>query len=496
MPANPTNLGEYDVAVIGGGVIGSIVARELSKMEGRFALLEKESFPGLGISKASLSQIHLPDFCPPGSLKGRLCKDAPERFKALSRELDTEYREIDELWLALNPSQMENLKAARSRGEANGAKGYEIIGPERIRELEPHVTPEAVAALYAKGVGVIYTPEWTFALFENAVLNGVQAHLDTAVTAIEKRHDGSFLITTSKGVLTADHIVNAAGLYADEIAEMVGDRDIRLALRKGTMLIFDKSASHLVRNMLFGTFSEKQSQDIAPTSHGNLILGIHYVPPAHKKDTRVPPEGVRETLKIGRQLIPALSEKDIITSFTGILATPAMTRNGDFYIAPSDSASGMIHVMVGAPGLSAAPGIADLVIKMLQDDGMDLPENRTFQKKNSGWRRFEGATPTEKAEMIVENSKYGHILCRCEHVTEAEITEAVNRGGNSLDAVKHLTRAGMGRCQGGFCGISLLKHISEQMGIPPTEVTKKGQGSEQITGLTKTVNPIQGGKLS
>ena len=496
VPANPTNLGEYDVAVIGGGVIGAIVARELSKMEGRFALLEKESFPGLGISKAGLSQIHLPDFCPPGSLKGRLCKDAPERFKALSKELDTEYREKDELWLALNPSQMENLKAARSRGEANGATGYEIIGPERLRELEPHATPEAVAALYAKGVGVIYTPEWTFALFENAVLNGVRAHMETTVTGIKKRDDGSFLIITSKGALSANHIINAAGLYADEIAGMVGDRDIRLALRKGTMLIFDKSASHLVRNMLFGTFSEKQSQDIAPTSHGNLILGVHYVPPAHKKDTSVPPEGVRETLKIGRQLVPALSERDIITSFTGILATPAMTQNGDFYIAPSESASGMIHVMVGAPGLSAAPGIADLVIKMLQEAGLDLPENRNFQKKRVGWDKFEGATPTEKTEMIAENSKYGHILCRCEHVTEAEIVAAINKGANTLDAVKHLTRAGMGRCQGGFCGIPILKHISEQMGIPPTEVTKKGEGSEQITGLTRAVDSVPGSRLS
>ena len=492
---NLSHLGDYDVAVIGGGVIGAMIARELSRMKGRFTILEKEAFPGFGVSKASLSQIHLPDFCPPGSLKGRLCRDAPARFKTLAADLGVEYREVGELWLALDPSQMDNLKEARNRGEANGARGYEIIGPDRIRELEPHVTPDAVAALYAGGVGVIYTPEWNFALVENAVQNGVTAHFSNLVTGIRQDPDRSFLILTSKGTLSARYVVNAAGLYVDDIAGMVGDNHVRLALRKGTMLIFDKSASHLVNNMLFGTFSEKHSQDIAPTAHGNLILGVHYVAPAHKGDTRVTREGIQETMKLGRQLVPALSEKDIITSFAGILPTPATTPNGDFYIAPSESVSGMIHVAVGAPGLSAAPGIADLVINMLQDLGIEAQENREFRKKAKEWPRFESALPRQKARMIVENPEYGHVLCRCEHVTEAEITRAIGKGANTLDAVKHLTRAGMGRCQGGFCGISVIKHLSEQLGIPPTEVSKRGRGTEQIMGITKgAAAPVGNGR--
>ena len=485
------HLGDYDVAVIGGGIVGSMIARELSKLEGRFALLEKEAFPGFGVSKASLSQVHLPDFCPPGSLKGRLCREAPARFKRLAAELDVDYRETDELFLALEPSHMNNLEEARKRGEANGATGYEIIGPKKIRELEPHVTKKAVAGLYARGLGVIYPPEWTFALTENAAQNGVHIHLETTVTAIERKSDASLLVSTTKGTLSTRYVINAAGLYADEIAWMVGDRQVRLALRKGTMVIFDKSISHLVRHMIFGTFAPTHSQNIAPTAHGNLILGIRYVETDQKWDTNVSREGILETMKLGKQLVPAISEKDIITSFSGILSTNNMARNGDFHIAPSEHVPNVIHVLVGAPGLTAAPGIAELVVRLLLEAGMETDEKRGFQKRR-GWPRFESASFSEKLGVIASNPKYGHVLCRCEQVTEAEILEAMERGALTLDSIKHLTRAGMGRCQGGFCGITMLKLLAQHLGVPLTEVTKNGKGSHQLTGQTKAVDQFTG----
>jgi glycerol-3-phosphate dehydrogenase len=475
----------YDVIVVGAGIVGTMIARELSKLKGRFALIDKEPFPCFGVSKAGLSQIHLPDFCPPGSLKGKLCADAPRRFNALSRELDVTYREVGELWLALEPGHMANLEAARARGESHGAAGFEMIGPEKIRELEPHVTPKAVAALYAKGVGVVYVPEWGFALVENAVQNGVHVHLDTEVSQITRDEDGTYLLSTSRGTLRAKHVINAAGLHADEIAGMVGDSDVRLDLRKGTMVIFDKSVSHLVRNMVYGTFSESHSQDIAPTAHGNLILGVHYVKPKHKNDTQVSRENIRETVRLGQELIPALSEKDVITAFSGILQTNSKAAGGDFFVGPSIQAPGVIHVLVGAPGLTAAPGIADLVIKTLADLGMRTEEKREFQRHRVGWPRFEPASLDEKHDMVSSNSKYGHMVCRCEKVTEAEILEAIRRGADTLDGVKHLTRAGMGRCQGGFCGIGVLNHLAGQLGISPTQVTKRGKGSHQIVGVTK-----------
>jgi len=478
-------VGEYDVIIIGGGIIGAMIARQLSKLQGRFAVLEKAALPGCGVSKASLSQIHQPDFCPPGSLKGRLCLDAPARFKKLAAELDVLYREVDELWLALEPSQVSDLEAAKARAAAHGAVGFEVIGPQRIRELEPHVTPDAVAGLYAKGLGVIYTPEWNFALLENAVQNGVQLHLQTEVVDIAKTKDGDYRLSTQQGTLTARYVINAAGLYADEIAGLVGDGHIQLSLRKGTMLIFDKSVSHLVRHMIFGSFSESHSQDIAPTAHGNLILGVHYVKTDKKSDTRVSRKGIEETLKLGRQLVPALSEKDVITSFAGILANSNMTPDGDFFIAPSDHAPGVMHVMAGAPGLSAAPAIADHVIQLLEDAGWRTAEKAEFNPQRRGWPRFQTASMAKKQQMIDTDPKYGHVLCRCEQVTEAEIVQSIHRGARTMDAVKHLTRAGMGRCQGGFCTPFVLKQLANELGISPTRVTKNGPGSHQVLKMTK-----------
>ena len=484
--APPPHIGDYDVIVIGAGIIGAMIARQLSKIQGQFAVLEKAAFPGFGVSKASLSQIHLPDFCPPGSLKGKLCRDAPARFKRLANELDVHYREVDELWLALEPAQVTNLEAAKARAESHGAAGFEIIGPQRIRELEPHVTPQAVAGLYARGLGVIYTPEWNFALIENAVQNGVQLHLQTEVLDIGKTKDGSYRLTTNQGTLTASYVINAAGLYADEIAGMAGDDHIHLSLRKGTMLIFDKAASHLVRHMIFGTFSESHSQDIAPTAHGNLILGVHYVPTNNKTDTSVSRDGIEQTFELGRQLVPALSRRDIITSFAGILAKPDMTRDGDFYIAASENSPGVIHVIVGAPGLSAAPAVAEYVIQLLADAGMPVEEKSGFNPERGGWPAFAIASISEKQQMIADNSKYGHIICRCEQVSEAETVASIRRGAHTMDAVKHLTRAGMGRCQGGFCGPYVLKCLADELGIAPTQVTKNGPGSQQILRMTKT----------
>jgi glycerol-3-phosphate dehydrogenase len=251
------------------------------------------------------------------------------------------------------------------------------------------------------------------------------------------------------------------------------------------MLIFDKSVSHLAGHMIFGSFSESHSQDIAPTAHGNLILGVHYVRTDKKSDTQVSREGIQETLKLGRQLIPALSEKDVITSFAGILADSNMTRNGDFFIAPSEHAPGVIHVMVGAPGLSAAPAIAEYVFQLLENAGWRAVEKAGFNPRRRGWSRFATAPPEKKQQMIDTDPKYGHVLCRCEQVTEAEILGSIRRGARTMDAVKHLTRAGMGRCQGGFCAPFVLKHLADELGIPPTGVTKNGPGSHQIVKMTK-----------
>jgi len=475
----------YDIVVVGAGIVGSMIARELSKYEGRIALIEKESSPGWGVSKGSLSMVHAPDFCPPGTLKGKLCLNAPERFKKLSQELEVAYKEVDELWLALDPSQVPAIEDAKTRGEGHGGTGFQIIGGDKVRELEPHVNPKVVAALYIRGLGVVHPPEWAFALTENAVQNGVRCHFNTEVQNIQRGNESGYLVQTSKGSLKTRWIVNAAGLFADEIASMVGDRGIEFNLTKGTMAIFNKSVSHLVRHMVYGTFSKRHSQAITPTVHGNLLLGLGYFTiPEHKTDYKVEPAGLQDMIKMGKELIPCLSEKDIVATFGGIRSENNLVPNGDFYLAPSNHSPGVIHAVIGQPGLTAAPAVADLVIDLLSKEGFPLRAKGNFESKRKSWPIFSGATLEAKDRLIRSDPRYGRMVCRCEQVTEGEIVEAIRRGADTLDGIKHLTRAGMGCCQGGFCGIPVLNLLARQLSTGHRQVTKKGRGSYPIRGVT------------
>ena len=476
-----SNSNHYDVVIIGAGIIGSMVARELSRYEGRIAILEKEASPGWGVSKGSLSMVHAPDFCPPGTLKGKLCLSAPERFKRLSEELQVTYREMDELWLALEPSQIPAIEDAKRRGESHGGKGFEIIEGYRVRELEPHVNPKVIAALYIRGLGVVHPPEWAFALVENAVQNGVQCHLKTEVLNIEKAQGENYVLQTSRGTFRTRWIINAAGLFADEIASMAGDTGIRLTLTKGTMAIFDKSVSHLVRHMVYGTFSKGHSQAITPTAHGNLILGLgHFTTPNHKGDFKIEASGLQDMIRMGKELIPCLPEKDIISTFSGIRSENDQVPNGDFYITPSHHSPGVIHAIIGQPGLTAAPAVAEHVIGMLAKEGFPLIEKGNFNGQRRLRPVFAEESMAERDLLVHSNPTYGHVVCRCEKVTEGEILEAIQRGADTLDGIKHLTRAGMGSCQGGFCGATLHHLLAGRLGAYPQKVTKKGRGSYSV----------------
>ena len=469
--------------VIGAGIVGSMIARELSRFKGRFALLEKEPATGFGVSKGNVSMLHSPLMFPSGPLRRRLAYKAAERYRKLARDLDVVFREVDEIFVVFDQAQLERLEAARAGAEKDGlSAGHEMIGPEKLKELEPHVSPKAIGALYGQGVGGIYAPEWTFALTENAVQNGLNLHLNASVIEIRKTGELDFLVTTPERSYQTRFIVNAAGLFVDEVARMVGDEDIRLLLTKGTMAILDKSASHLCRNMVYGTFGKDHSQLITPTAHGNLLIGLGtFTTPEDKADTSVTREALKEVVQMARGLVPAVSEKDVITAFAGIRSdNTKAAAPGDFFIGHSEHAPGVIHAAIGSPGLTAAPAIAEHIVKMLGDAGLLLEEKKDFQEKRCGWARFETSSQEERQALIAANPRYGHMVCRCEKVTEAEIQEALARGADTMDAVKHLTRAGMGRCQGGFCGIGVLNHLAQHKGQSPSRITKKGEGSYQV----------------
>ena len=486
---HPRHQADYDVIIIGAGIVGSMIARELSKYKGRFALIEKEPFPGFGVSKANPSMLHSPLMFPSGPLRIKLAYNAAARYKKLAAELDVIFKEVDEIFLAFDTDQMTKLKAAEARAVQNHVSaGHKFIGPDKIREIEPHVSQKAIGALYGKGVsGGIYATEWTFALTENAVQNGLDLYLNSAVTDIKRKKDFNYEVRTPTGRFKTHYIINAAGLFVDRIAKMVGDTDIQLILTKGTMVILDKSASNLLHNMIYGTFGRDHSELITPTAHGNLLIGLGYfAPPRHKTDTRVSREKLSEVFNMGKKLVPAISEKDVITAFAGIRSENTMATGGDFYIDHSKHAPGVIHAAIGSPGLTAAPAIAEYIITLLSEAGLTLAQNKKFKPSRIGWRRFEPASVSEKAELIAANPKYGHLVCRCEQVTEAEVLETINRGADTMDAVKHTTRAGMGRCQGGFCGISILNYLAGTLGVSPGRVTKKGLGSHQITACRKS----------
>lgn len=471
----------FDITIIGAGITGSWLVRELSRFEGKIAILEKECQSGFGVTKGGLSQIHAPDFSPPGTLKAKFCANATGRFKKIAAELDLHFREVDELWLALEKSKIADLEAGKQRGEALEAREFSIIGPDKIRALEPHVTQKAVAALYVRGLGAIHPTEWTFGLIENARQNNAQAFFNTTVNGIASDEHGMYTLHTSSGPIQTKFIVNAAGLYADEIAKMAGDSDIKLILTKGTMAIMDKSVSHLTRHMVYGTFSEAHSQVVAPTAHGNLIAGLGYfTEPADKTDTKVERDKLEEVMKMGRELIPSLSEKDIITSFAGIKSENNKVDKGDFYIAHSNASPGFIHAIISSPGLTCAPAVAEMIINMLSDAGFDLKEKKDFQNQRVSWQKFAALSYSEKKELVTKNPQYGHVVCRCEKITAAEIQQSIQRGINTVDGVKHLTRAGMGRCQGGFCGPTVLDMLSRETGISPKAITKKGPGSGML----------------
>ena len=474
---------DYDVIIIGAGIVGSMIARELCRYEGRFAMLEKEPFSGFGVSKANPCMLHSPLMFPSGPLRTRLSHNAAARYQKLANELDVAFQAVDEIFLAFDSDHLAKLNAASVWADDNRVSaGHVIIGPEKIRQIEPNASKKAIGALYGKGVsGGIYATEWTFALTENAMQNGLDLYLNSAVTDIKSKGDFDFEVITPRGRFKTRYIINAAGLFVDEIARMVGDNHIRLTLTKGTMLILDKSASNLLANMVYGTYGKDHSELVTPTAHDNLLIGLGYfTTPANKTDTAVSRDKLLEVLHMGKKLVPAISKKDVITAFAGIRSENNVASGGDFFIDHSKKAAGVIHAAIGSPGLTAAPAIAEHLITLLEAGGLRLEEKKTFNPNRVGWRRFETATASEKHSLIKSNSKYGHIVCRCEQVSEAEVLEAIRRGADTLDAVKHVTRAGMGRCQGGFCGISVLNYLTTAQGVAPGQVTKKGFGSNQI----------------
>jgi len=475
---------ELDIVIIGGGIIGTAIARELSKYELDIALIEKESDVGWGTTKANSAIVHTGYDPKPGSLMAKLNVEGARSFPSISEELDVPYKKIGSLVLTPNNEGFKRLEELKERGKINGVTNLEIITQSRLIDMEPNLSEDIKGALWVKDTAITSPVELAIAFRENAEKNGVKFIFDTSVIGFEIEEGRVMAVKTDKSIIGAEWIINAAGIFSDEIARLAGDDAFTITPVKGEYALFDKEVGNLVNHIIFPLPTESTKGILVlPTVDGNLLVG----PNEHittKEDTEVIQEGLEEVLNFAKREYPCLPLNMIITVFAGLRAK-ALDR-GDFVIEPSQSVKNLINVGgIQSPGLSSAPSIAKYVIEILKDKGVKLSPKSSFVPERKSIPRFSHLSWEEREALIKKDPTYGELICRCEYVTLGEVIEAIRRGATTLDGIKFRVKAGSGRCQGGFCGPRLIPLLSQLLEIPPEEITKKGRNSKLVVGETR-----------
>lgn len=475
---------DYDVIIIGSGVSGSACARELSRYNVKVCVLEKEEDVCCGTSKANSGIVHAGYDAAPGSLMAKLNVLGNEKMEQLSRDLDFPFVRNGSMVICRDKEELPNLQALYDRGVANGVKGLRILTKEEVLEMEPNVTDEVCAALYAPTGGIVCPFGLNIALAENAAVNGVEFRFNTEVTDIRKLEKG-YLLCTSQGDYTAEYVVNAAGVYADCFHNMVSGKKIHITPRRGDYCLLDKSAGNHVSRTIFalpGKFGKGIL--VTPTVHGNLLLGPTAIDIGDKEGTNTTREGLDQVLSKAGQNVKNLPMRQVITSFAGLRAHE---DGHEFIIEEAADAKGFIDCAgIESPGLTSCPAIGEMVAGILKEK-LGLKEKENFVATRRGILDPKTLPMEERNALIRENPAYGNIVCRCEMITEGEIIDAIRRpiGAKSLDGVKRRTRAGMGRCQSGFCSPKTMEILSRELGVDMKDITKAGGRSGIITGVNK-----------
>ena len=474
----------YDVIIIGAGVSGCAVARELSRYKYRTLVLEKCEDICEGTSKANSGIVHAGFDTEPGSMMARMNIRGNAMMEQLSRELDFPFRRNGSLVLCFDGKDMYKLEELLEKGKENGVPGLRILSREEAKAMEPNLTDDLAGALYAPTGGIVCPFGLTIALAENAAVNGVEFRRETEVTAIAKE-DGFYRISTSRGDFETKVVVNAAGVYADRFHNMVSNERMTIVARKGEYCLMDKKVGKYVDHTIFQlpTIYGKGVL-VTPTVHGNLMAGPTAVDIEDKENTRTTAEGIADLQRRASISVPTLPLRQVITSFTGLRAH---RPEHDFVIGEAAGAPGFVDVAgMESPGLSSAPAVGEYVAELVRGI-LPAEKKEDFVAVRKGIPSVADATMEEKQELVKKNPAYANVICRCEVVTEGEILDAIRRpvGARTLDGVKRRTRAGMGRCQAGFCSPKTVEILARELGKDMSEITKCGEGSNFITGYVK-----------
>lgn len=477
-----------DVAIIGGGIIGTATARELSKYQLKVVVIEKEAEVGWGTTKANSGIVHAGFHEEPGTLKAKYCFPGNQMFPQLCDELDVCFEQNGILMVARNEEEWETVQKYYERGKERGVP-LELLSGEEARALEPELSGDIVGALYAPEGGSVMPFELAAALMENAIYNGVELLTNSPVIGA-RVEDGKKILETPFNIVEAGVVINAAGLFTDEIARMFGDDYFTIKPRKGEEYLFDLDTKNMVKRTIFPVPS-KVSKGILviPTAEGNLMMGPTGDDVEEKEDLTTTRDGFERILDGARSLVPGINPRKIIAQFAGVRAA---SDRGDFIVEHSPNVPGLIHLAgMESPGLTAAPAIAVDAVRLVEEAGLKLVPKEDFQPRRENIVRFRSLSREEQDRLIKENPAYGRIICRCEQVTEGEIVDAIHRGARTLDGIKFRARAGAGRCQGGFCQPIVMAIIARELNIPLEQVTKRGPGSEQV--LFKAKELLSGG---
>ena len=474
----------YDVIIIGAGVTGCAVARYLSRYQGSALVLERAEDVCCGTSKANSAIIHAGFDAAHGSLMAKMNVQGNRMVPGLAKELDFPFRRNGSLVVCMSQEDMPRLRALYENGVKNGVEGLEIVDARRLHELEPNVSKNAVAALWAPTGGIVCPFNMTIALAENANANGVDFRFNTKVTGFTRGEEG-WTVHTEQGDFRTRYVVNAAGVYADVLHNMVSARKLHITPRRGDYCLLDRQVGGFVSHTVFQLPGKLgKGVLVSPTVHGNIIVGPTAIDIEDRDGTNTTAAGLEELISKAGISVDNLPIRQTITSFAGLRAHE---DHHEFVIGEAEDAPGFVDCAgIESPGLTSAPAIGLTVAELLREK-LGLREKEDFIATRKGLLDPKSLTWDAYQALIRENPAYGQIICRCEQVTEGEIIDAIRRplGARSLDGVKRRTRAGMGRCQAGFCSPRVMEILARELGVSQAEITKCGGASRLIVGVNK-----------